>query len=474
MSDRLLPICSWFLAFVLIAASSSASASDIDGATLSLIWATPFVGVLLSIALLPLLAANLWHHHYGKIAAVWALLFAAPFAAMYGVGQTSHLLLHTLLLEYFPFIILLLALFTVCGGIRLHGNLHGSPGMNTGLLAIGTGLASWTGTTGAAMLLIRPILRANDSRRYNAHVVVFFIFLVANVGGSLTPLGDPPLFLGFLAGVDFFWTARHLLLPTLFLTGCLLLIFYFLDRHFYRKEDKLPAQSDPTPDSRLGLDGKRNLILLGAVVGVVLLSGVWRPEVSFNLAGTMIELQNAVRDLALLAIAALSYFTTPRKVHEENHFSWEPIVEVAKLFAAIFVTIVPVIAILQAGVDGALAPLVKLVTADNGKPIDPAYFWLAGALSSFLDNAPTYLVFFNLAGGDARQLMGPMATTLAAISAGAVFMGANTYIGNAPNFMVKAIAQHRGVRMPSFFGFMFWSGTILLPLFALTTWLFFS
>jgi Na+/H+ antiporter NhaD/arsenite permease-like protein len=329
------------------------------------------------------------------------------------------------------------------------------------------------GTTGAAMLLIRPLLRANDNRRRNIHTVIFFIFLVANIGGSLTPLGDPPLFLGFLKGVDFFWTTTHLLAPMLFTSSALLVIFYFLDRHFYASESTLPPRPDPTPDHRLGIEGKRNLILLAGIVGMVLLSGIWKSHISFDIFGAHVELQNLVRDLSLVAIAALSFFVTSDRVHEANRFNWSPILEVAKLFAGIFFTIIPVIAILHAGKNGGLADVVDLVTSDNGQPINALYFWLTGTLSAFLDNAPTYLVFFNLAGGDARELMGTMSGTLAAISAGAVFMGAMTYIGNAPNFMVKAMAEERGISMPGFFRYMAWSCAILLPLFALTTLLFF-
>lgn len=321
------------------------------------------------------------------------------------------------------------------------------------------------------MLFIRPLLRANDNRRHNAHVVIFFIFLVGNIGGALTPLGDPPLFLGFLKGVDFFWPTTHLLLPMLTVTVALLVIFYFLDRYFYNKEST--PRRDPTPDAKLRLVGGWNIFLLSGVVGAVLLSGTWKPGVSVELFGTPLALQNVLRDAVLLSIAVVSYFGTPVKIHKANHFSWGPIVEVAKLFAAIFVTIIPAIAILQMGKSGALAPLVDLVTGADGQPNNAAYFWLTGLLSSFLDNAPTYLVFFNLAGGEAQQLMTTLATTLVAISAGAVFMGANTYIGNAPNFMIKAVAEHRGVRMPSFFGYMGWSIAVLLPLFFVITLIFF-
>lgn len=442
-----------------------------SGVHFGLVWIIPFLGVLLSIALLPILAASFWHHHYGKIVAAWALAFVLPFVYLHGLAPALHALAHVVLLEYLPFIVLLFALYTVSGGIEVRGNLHGSPGVNTAILAVGTGVASWTGTTGASMLFIRPLLRANDNRRHNAHVVIFFIFLVGNIGGALTPLGDPPLFLGFLKGVDFFWPTTHLLLPMLTVTVALLVIFYFLDRYFYNKEST--PRRDPTPDAKLRLVGGWNIFLLSGVVGAVLLSGTWKPGVSVELFGTPLALQNVLRDAVLLSIAVVSYFGTPVKIHKANHFSWGPIVEVAKLFAAIFVTIIPAIAILQMGKSGALAPLVDLVTGADGQPNNAAYFWLTGLLSSFLDNAPTYLVFFNLAGGEAQQLMTTLATTLVAISAGAVFMGANTYIGNAPNFMIKAVAEHRGVRMPSFFGYMGWSIAVLLPLFFVITLIFF-
>jgi Na+/H+ antiporter NhaD/arsenite permease-like protein len=326
------------------------------------------------------------------------------------------------------------------------------------------------GTTGAAMLLIRPLLRANAARRFKVHVVVFFIFLVANIGGSLTPLGDPPLFLGFLKGVDFFWPTRMLFGPMILVSSILLVIFYVLDHMFWRREQAAaPTLSD---EPRFRMEGNINLVLLVAVVLAVLLSGVWRPGVSFTIYHVEVELQHLTRDVLLLAIAYASWRLTPQATRAANDFTWFPIIEVAKLFAGIFITIIPAIAILRAGTAGALAPVVGAVNR-GGEPVDAMYFWATGILSSFLDNAPTYLVFFNTAGGDAAMLTGPMASTLVAISAGAVFMGANTYIGNAPNFMVRAIAEEQGVPMPSFFGYMVWSCLFLLPLFGLVTWLYF-
>ena len=451
----------------------AAAGLDIDGSKLSALWAVPFAGLLLSIAIMPLAAPNVWHHHYGKITAGWALAFIVPAFLQIGASPTIYALMHTVILEYIPFLILLFALFTVAGGVLIKGNLHGSPALNTAMLGIGTGIASVTGTTGAAMLLIRPIIRANDNRLHNAHVIVFFIFLVANIGGSLTPLGDPPLFLGFLKGVGFFWPTVHLLAPMLVCVAILLAVFFVLDWYLFSVDENYPPKPDPTPDNKLRIEGWINVALLGAIVLAVLMSGVWKPGISVTVNHIEIELQNVLRDVLLLAIAWVSWTMTASDVREGNGFTWGPIVEVAKLFAGIFVTIIPAIAILKAGSGGALGAVVNLVTDPNGQPINSMYFWMAGGLSSFLDNAPTYLVFFNMAGGDAEKLMGPLATTLTAISAGAVFMGANTYIGNAPNFMVKAIAEEKGVKMPSFFGYMAWSCVFLLPCFALVTWLFF-
>jgi Na+/H+ antiporter NhaD/arsenite permease-like protein len=374
-------------------------------------------------------------------------------------------LLHSMLLEYIPFLILLLCLFTVAGGVRLTGTLAGTPVVNTGILAVGTILASWMGTTGAAMLLIRPLLRANRHRKNKVHSVVFFIFLVANIGGSLTPLGDPPLFLGFLKGVSFFWVTTHLFLMTLLLAVGLLTLYFVLDTMFFAKEGRpAPPAADNTGE-KLGLEGKVNLLLLGGVVSAVLMSGIWQPDAKpLSIYGVDLEWQNITRDVILLVIAGLSLKLTSQECRQKNEFSWAPMEEVAKLFLGIFLSMIPAIAILKAGTSGALAPLINLVSKD-GQPVNIMYFWLTGALSSFLDNAPTYLVFFNTAGGDAQQLMGPMAQTLTAISAGAVFMGANSYIGNAPNFMVRSIAEDQGVAMPSFFGYMVWSCLILVPCF---------
>jgi len=463
-------IASLALAAPLALLPQAALAAELDGASLGFAWSLPFVGILLSIALFPLLAPHFWEHHQGKIAAFWGLLVLAPMALLLSPATALHALVHTALLEYVPFILLLLALFTVAGGILVRGNIHGSPGMNTLLLAIGTVLASFIGTTGASMVMIRPMIRANDDRLHNVHVFVFFIFLVSNIGGSLTPLGDPPLFLGFLRGVDFFWTTTHLLPETLFVSGILLALFFLVDTVIYRKEGHISP--DPTPDNPVRVTGGINFFLIFTIIAAILMSATVDMG-RFTVLGTEVEVANALRDAIMIGVTVLSLAATPKANRIENGFSWGPIKEVAKLFAGIFIAIIPVLAMLKAGANGVFAPLVALVSGPDGSADNAAYFWLTGGLSSFLDNAPTYLVFFELAGGNAQQLMTTGALTLAAVSAGSVFMGANSYIGNAPNFMVYAIAREKGVKMPSFFGYLLWSGGILVPIFLITTLLFF-
>ncbi len=451
------------LATLVFASTPALAASALDGGTLSLAWGIPFAGVLLSLAVWPIFAAEFWHHHYGKITAAWTAAFLLPFAAAFGVAEAGYQLVHVLLLEYLPFVILLFSLYTISGGIAVRGTLVGTPGTNCALLAIGAMLASFMGTTGATMVLIRPLLTANEGRRHRVHVVIFFIILVGNIGGALTPLGDPPLFIGFLKGVHFFWTAHELALPTLALAAAVLALFATVDTVLRRGD---PVQ-EPAVRVPLRLDGSFNLLLIVGVVAAVLLSGFWKPGITFDIAGTPLELQNALRDIVLVALALASLKWTPRSLRETNAFNWGPIVEVAKLFAGIFITIIPVIVSLQSGQRGALAGVVNAVVDPGGEPRYLMYFWVTGLLSAFLDNAPTYLVFFNMAGGNADALMGPYARTLAMISAGAVYFGALTYVGNAPNFMVKAIAESRGVPMPTFFVYFAIASVILLPMFVL-------
>ena len=459
-------------ALLLILLPDPAHAAPLDGTKLAWPWALPFIGILVTIAAGPLLFPRLWHRHYGKFAFVWGTLTLAPLAALFNGPTALAALAQAALGEYLSFIVLLFALYVVAGGILVTGNLRGTPLVNTAILAFGTLIASLVGTTGAAMILARPLIRANAARLNNAHVVVFFIILVANVGGALSPLGDPPLFVGFLHGVDFFWTTRHLLLPTALVAGLVLLAFVALDLWHFRKDRLVTTVGETVPPLELRVSGTINVALIAAIIAAILAAAWWKPSVVFDVYGTKLELQDLLRNAALLLIALLSLALTPGEHREANDFTWDPIVEVAILFAGIFACAIPVLAMLQAGKDGALGWLLAAVTARDGSPNHVAYFWLTGGLSAFLDNAPTYLVFFELAGGDAASLMGPLAGTLAAISMGAVYMGALTYIGNAPNFMVYAIAVERGVKMPNFFGYFAWAAIVLAPVLALVTFVF--
>ena len=451
-----------------------AAAASLDGATLTWPWALPFIGLLLSIAVGPLLFPRIWSAHYGKIAYAWATLTLAPLAALHGVPVAAAALVHVALADYVGFIALLFALYVVAGGILVTGNLRGTPWVNALILALGTVLASVVGTTGAAMIMIRPLLRANAARLVNAHVVVFFIFLVGNIGGALSPLGDPPLFVGFLNGVDFFWPARHLAGEMAITAGIVLVVFVVIDIWHYRRDRRIELLDEPVAPLALRVKGLVNVLLIGLIIGGILLSAKWKSGIAFDVFGTPLALENLVRDVTLVVIAIASLMLTPDEHRDANGFSWEPIREVAGLFAAIFVCIIPVLAALDAGRVGPFAWLLDAVTHADGTPNAAAYFWLSGLLSAVLDNAPTYLVFFKLAGGDAARLMGELAATLVAISLGAVFMGALTYIGNAPNLMIYAIACERGVKMPSFFGYLAWSCAVLLPVFGLLTYVFFG
>lgn len=451
--------------------AAEGSGHGIDGSGLSLWWTIPFAGILLSIAICPLVNEEWWHHNFGKVSAFWGLLLVIPMIFNFGFEATLYEVLHAYLLEYIPFIILLLALFTISGGVRIKGYLKGTPEVNTGILLIGTLLASWMGTTGAAMLLIRPILRANAWRNTKKHIVIFFIFLVANVGGSLTPLGDPPLFLGFLQGVDFFWTTTNLLWEMAFVSVVLLIIYYAWDKYLYNKETNTPPIDDG--NEPLGLEGSFNLILILGVVGAVLFSGLVHIG-EFTVFHVHVKFENLIRDVALLLLSWLSWHFTSKESRAANGFNWFPIQEVGKLFAGIFITIIAPIAMLKAANqgEGTLQFVNNAVFDSAGNPINEMFFWITGLLSAFLDNAPTYLVFFNAAGGNAEILMNEMTSTLIAISSGAVFFGALTYIGNAPNFMVKSIADQNGVKMPSFGGYMIWSVGILVPVYILVTLIF--
>jgi Na+/H+ antiporter NhaD/arsenite permease-like protein len=427
------------------------------GQLLPLASALPFVLMLAAIALFPLCAPRWWEHNRNraKVSGALALPFLGWLLLTYG-EQAQHPVQEALL-DYVSFLALLGSLYVIAGGIHLRGSLAGSPLSNMGLLAIGAVLGNLVGTTGASMVLIRPFLRANEKRHARAHLVVFFIFIVSNCGGLLTPLGDPPLFLGFLKGVPFAWTLS-LWKEWLIVNGGLLMIFYIVDGFVFDREelaDPRPLLEQVLQHEPLRIDGLRNVFLLLLVMGVVVAQGQWH----FGVA------QGLVAGLALV-----SYGTTPRSVHAANRFGFGPIVEVAVLFLGIFVTMIAPLSILNArgGELGINQPW--------------QYFWATGLLSSVLDNAPTYLTMGASAAGQLGVSLehphylgellaqGPRAAEiLAAISCGAVFMGANTYIGNGPNFMVKAIAESAGVKMPGFFGYMGWSCAVLLPLFVIVT-----
>ena len=453
------------------------------GETLPLWSCIPFAGMLLSIALCPLLMPDFWHHHFGKLSAFWAATLGIPFLIVFK-GDALYEILHIILADYVPFIILLWSLYTVSGGILLRGTLRGTPIVNITMLAIGTVLASWMGTTGAAMLLIRPFLRANKDRKNRTFMVVFFIFLVANIGGALTPLGDPPLFLGFLHGVSFFWTFN--ISPHMVVMALMLMCIYFaLDTYYYKKEKSElqlgdgRSEVEPNEDRiPLGLEGIHNFLLLAGIVGAVLFSGIVDLG-ELNTFGVHRGIQDWIRDSLLVVLGILSLLTTSAKIRQDNEFSWFPIKEVAYLFVGIFITMIPCLLILKAGQNGALAFLINQVK----QPIH--YFWVTGALSSFLDNAPTYLTFFNTALGtfyagmsEAQSvplLMTENSIYLKAISTGAVFFGACSYIGNAPNFMVRSIAEESGTPMPSFFGYIVkYSLVFLIPGFVVITVIFFT
>ncbi len=437
----------------------------LDGASMAWPWALPFVGILLSIAVGPLLFPKVWHAHYGKIVLAWAVLTIAPLAVFQGGAVALATVLQVILSDYVSFILLLFALYTVAGGILISGSIRTSPWTNVGIVALGTVMASLVGTTGASLILVRPLIRANERRRHNVHVIIFFILLAGNIGGALTPFGDPPLFVGFLHGVDFLWPAQNLWLQTVIVSVLVLAIFVIVDLWLFRYET---TQAQPLSEP-LRLRGLVNFVLFGAIIAAILGSATWKPGIAFHVYAVNVELQNVLRDGVLVLIAIVSLLLTRDEHRATNGFSWEPIREVAILFAGIFVAIAPVMAMLQAGSAGAFAFLLRAVTAHDGSPHEAAYFWLTGGLSAFLDNTPTYVVFFELAGGDPKQLMGPLAGTLASISMGAVYMGALTYIGNAPNLIVRSIAQQRGIEMPNFFAYMLWAGLVLIPLFALLT-----
>lgn len=438
----------------------------------------PFVGMLLSIAIFPLIKPDWWDSHKQYAVIFWSLLFAIPFAIRYGAGTAANQVLESVIGDYLTFIVLLFGLFCVAGNIVLEGELIGGPKLNVIMLALGTLLSSWIGTTGASMVMIRPIIRANSWRSRRRQIIIFFIFMVSNLGGCLTPVGDPPLLMGFMRGVPFFWSLK--LFPImLFNMAVLLIIFYVLDERAYRKDIQAGYRPNLNPkNGKVQLRGIHNIVFLAIIVFSVVLSGILPKSPLFQAAdGSVIGIHiygdvtltiPSIIEIAIILVCAwLSFKTTPNSVRESNHFSWDAIKEVAILFIGIFITMIPALLILQA----------KGSTLGLNQPYQ--MFWMTGALSSFLDNTPTYLVFATTAGslgataGIATSLGIIAPKMLMAVSCGAVFMGANTYIGNAPNFMVRSIAEENGIVMPSFFGYMLWSVCILIPVFILDTLIFF-
>jgi len=409
------------------------------GRTLSLWAVVPFVGLLLSIALLPLRAPHFWESHKNK--GLVAFLWSLP-VAVYFLFQMPHELVLSMK-DYASFLLLLTALFIVSGGIVLKGDLKATPEVNTLFLFIGAILANFIGTTGASMLLIRPLLKTNSERRHTRHIPIFFIFLVSNIGGLLTPLGDPPLFMGFIKGVPFFWTLR--LFPFwAVMVGGVLLMFYLYDSAQYRKEECRDLIRDRQRVVPLHMTGTINFLWVAGIV-----AGIFLPFPR--------------REGMMILMAILSLLTTKRVCRIDNKFNYNPILEVAILFAGIFVTMIPALLILNA----------RGAALGMAKPWQ--FFWTTGALSSFLDNTPTYMAFFSMAQGLGLNgdVMGIPTVFLQAISVGAVFMGANSYIGNGPNFMVKVIAEEYKLKMPSFFGYMAYSFAILIPLYVVVTLIFF-
>ena len=420
--------------------TAASLAGDLLGHTLSIAWVLPFALMLLAIAIFPLAIPHWWERNRNKL---WVSLILAVPVFIYYIQRSPHSLLETGM-EYISFLILLAALYVISGGILLTGDLPATPQTNTIFLAAGTMLASLIGTTGASLLLIRPLITTNQERTHKVHTIVFFIFLVSNIGGCLTPIGDPPLFMGYLEGVPFQWTLR--LAPEWFSVSAFLLLLYFIwDTIMYSREPIPALERDRLEVRPLRLAGRHNfLFLLIIILAVVLLKA-------------------PVREAVIVATLLLSLWTTPKELRKAHGFTYYPIIEVAVLFFGIFLTMIPALDILRAR------------GSELGISNPWHFFWAAGGLSSFLDNTPTYLVFLNLARGLPLpdEVAGVSHSVLRAISLGAVFMGANTYIGNAPNFMVKSVAEERGVKMPSFFGYMLYSIGILIPVFIGVTFLFF-
>ncbi len=439
---------------------------------MELSWGIPFVGFLTSMALGQTLFPEVWMRNYGKVTILWIATIVVPLTIRGGIGALSPLA-QLLISDYLPFIVSILALYTISGGLHLGTRMSGLPRENAILLALGTGFAGFLGTPGATLLFLRPLLTANKWRRHKMHTLVFLILLVANIGGGLTPLG-PPLLIGYLKGVPFAWTVRAMLLPTAFIAIVLVAAHYALDLLiFFKREDPIARIAHRQQHDTISITGTRNLVLLFAAIFLQIICGNWKNSSELRLYTISLPVPDLVRLVGLLALSLISQLSTSRHIRRINQFSWAPVEELGVIFAGIFVTIFPILVILEKGTNGAMRGLIRMVTDSAGQPVNWAYFVATGLISSILDNAPTFLVFFNVAGGDASTLMDYNPTTLVAISAGAVFWGGLTYIGNGPNFMVRSIASEQGVQMPNFFAYVGWSAAVLMPALALTAWVFF-
>ncbi len=431
----------------------------------SLLWAIPFLGIIFSMSFLPLVAPNFWEKYGSLIPFGWTAIYLICIAWVFGFQELLPATFEPLLSEYVSFIIQIATLYIVAGGIFIDFPNGKGPIFNTMLLFFGSLLAGWIGTTGAAMLLIRPFLRANAKRKYRIHLMVFFIFLVANIGGAATPLGDPPLFIGFLKGIDFFWFIQHLS-PVLFGTIFVLCgLFYVLDTILFKKET---GRFETIHDNvSFIIKGGRNLFLLVLILLTVILCQF---EGSFRFADETYNYSSVLRNMTLSAIAFLSLKLTHKNIREKNGFTFAPIREVAEFFIAIFITVAPILSILSKGENGAMAMIFNWI-APGKEFVLSKCFWASGLLSSVLDNAPTFLIFFHLASGNAAELMTTKAAILTSFSISTVFMGALTYIGNAPNLMIRSISEQHGIKVPSFLGYMGWSIGILAPIFLVISWL---
>lgn len=462
---------------ILAAETVTEHAPELSGASLSPLWALPFLGMILSIAVFPLILPDFWGKHFGKISLGWALIVLVGLAFVQGPSVSIHSLILVMFEQFLPFIFLLLSLFTITGGIKLKGQLAGSPIINTSILFVGAILASILGTTGAAVLLIRPLISANGWRKYKLHTILFFIFIVGNIGGTLTPLGNPPVLMGFISKIPFFWPTLNLFGPTALATVILLVMYFIVDIVLHKKETATP----PPSSTSISFDGKWNFLLLIGVVAAVMVSSM-DLGIAFTLHYVPMPMGTLVELIAFGIITYLSVRITSKAVRESNNFTWHPILEVGKIFAAIFVCMAPLIAMLRAGGDGPMSFIIQSLSSTDGTPINGMYYWLSGGLSAFLDSAPAYLVFFNTAAAPAAAsglaphtfMLTVLPNTLIAITVGASFMGAISYIGNAPNMMIKAIAEENGIKMPSFFGYVGWAILVLVPVFLLIQYIFIS